>query len=58
MEEAAERYIKVSDISLNLSDQAGMTGITPAEFTELYKDRTNYTHFLGSDLVAMSYGAV
>ena len=58
MEVAAEGYIKVSDITLNPSGQAGVAGITPAEYMELYNERTNYTHPLGSDLVAMSYDAI
>ena len=58
MAEAAEGYLKVSDLALNPSGQAGIAGITPAEFMELYNERTNYTHPLGSDLVTMSYDAV
>ena len=58
MEEAAEGYLRVSDLTLNPFGQAGMAGITPAEFMELYNERTNNTHPLGSDLVATSYDAI
>ena len=58
MDRAAEGYVAAGDVFLNPSGLAGLAGITPTEFLDLYNNRTNYGQPHGSNLVAQMYDAV